>query len=503
MKRVSFRQRMLVVVAAAVVPLAVMSAVALYAGYQQARAQAERSGLDVARALSIAVEAELRRTISVLQVLDDALEVEKEDLRSFHETARRARVAHPYWRAIVLFDPQGHMVLSSEVPFGDLTPALVERESLEQTVRAQAPTVGYLARGPKGNWGIPVRVPVLRGKQVRYVLTAILEPEAILNVLRGQRVPDEYVVAIADAKGIRVARTRSSGESVGTPYSTTLVEMMRKSGDEGRGVTYNTEGDAVFTAYTRSRETGWYTAVGLPTTGGRRRRPALLHHLGRRHRAVPRRRRGVRAAPARSVTTTMEKLRNARSARWTAGASRPRRATSGRSTTWHGSSSDASPGRAASCWRASRRPARPRRRRTAPRTSSSRCSGTSCATRSAPSPMRPTLLQAPNLSPEAATKARGVIARQVNHLTRLTDDLLEVGRALMGKIQLRRRSATSPCVVGQTIATLKSAQRLREHHVIEEYQPVWVDCDPIRVDQIVSNLLVNAVKYTPRVAPSA
>ena len=63
MKRVLFRQRIFVVVAAAVLPLAVMSAVALYAGYQQQRAQAERAGLDVARALSIAIDRELNRTL--------------------------------------------------------------------------------------------------------------------------------------------------------------------------------------------------------------------------------------------------------------------------------------------------------------------------------------------------------------------------------------------------------------------------------------------------------
>src|SRR5207253_10035097 len=68
------------------------------------------------------------------------------------------------------------------------------------------------------------------------------------------------------AKNIRVARTQSAAQSVGTPFSPTLIEMMQKGGREGSGVTTNSEGVSVFTAYTRSGETGWVTAVGLPVT---------------------------------------------------------------------------------------------------------------------------------------------------------------------------------------------------------------------------------------------
>src|SRR5262249_12074670 len=117
MKRVLLRQRIFVVVVAAVLPLAVMSAVALYVGYQHQQEQAERSGLDLARAMNIAVEAELRRVVSVLQVLDDSLEDEREDLRAFHEHAKKVRATHPYWRSVVLFDADGNPLLNSEVPY--------------------------------------------------------------------------------------------------------------------------------------------------------------------------------------------------------------------------------------------------------------------------------------------------------------------------------------------------------------------------------------------------
>jgi signal transduction histidine kinase len=495
MNRVFFRDRIFVVVAAAVLPLAIMSAVALYVGFRHQQEQAERSGLDLARAMSIAVEGELRRVVSVLQVLDDSLEVENEDLRSFHEHAKRVRAAHPYWRAIVLFDGDGNPILNSEVAFGERGPTVVERESLDQTIRTQQPVVGYLAKGPNARYAFPVRVPVMRGNRVRYVLTAILSPDAILNVLKGQRVPDEWVVAIADAKGVRVARTRSVEASIGTPYSPTLVEMMRRA-EEGKGVTYSSEGDSVFTAYTRSKEFGWYTAVGLPTavvdTAARRSFVTwgggiVLSLLV-----------GVAFALllARSVTEPMAALRQ--SALATMDGKPFRQPETGiREIHDVGAALEE-----ASQARTQLLESEQAARTSAENANRAKDEFLAMLGHELRNPLgaisnASTILQTPNVPPDTAGRARSVISRQVGHLTRLMDDLLDVGRALTGKIQLRRQACDLALVVGQSVATLRSAQRFRDHRVVEEYHPVWVDCDPIRLDQVVSNLLVNAVKYTP------
>jgi len=495
MNRVSFRERIFVVVAAAVLPLAIMSAVALYAGHQLQQEMAERSGLDLARAVAVAVDGELRRVISVLQVLDDALEVENENLPAFHDHAKRVRATHPYWRAIVLFDADGNTILNSEVPYGERGPAVVERESLDQAVRTQAPVVGFLAKGPNGRFAFPVRVPVMRGSQVKYVLTAILDPEAILNVLRMQNVPEQWIVAASDAKGLRVARTRSSNESVGTPYTPSLVELMR-GGDEGKGVTLSSEGDTVFTAYTRSKETGWYTAVGLPTaivdmtaqrsymTWGGGIVLSLLLGVG------------FALLLARSVTEPMAALRDSAIA-----------TMDGKPFAQPPSNIREIHDVAAALGEASQARTRLLESEQAARGAAENANrakdeflamlGHELRNPLGAISNASSLLQAPDLPPDTAGRARAVISRQVGHLTRLMDDLLDVGRALTGKIQLQRQSCDLATLVGQAVATLRSAQRFREHRVIEQYQSVWVDCDPIRIDQVVSNLLVNAVKYTP------
>jgi signal transduction histidine kinase/ActR/RegA family two-component response regulator len=372
---------------------------------------------------------------------------------------------------------------------------LVERESLDQTARTQQPVVGYLAKGPSGRYAFPIRVPVMRGNRVRYVLTAILSPDAILNVLKGQRVPEQWIVAAADAKGLRVARTRSSELSVGTTYTPSLVDLMRR-GDEGKGVTLSSEGDTVFTAYTRSKETGWITAVGLPTSvvdvGARRSFTTwgggivLSLLLGV----------GFALILARSVTEPMAALRDSAIATMDG---KPFEPPASGIREIHDV--------AAALGEASQVRTRLLESEQAARTSAENANrakdeflamlGHELRNPLGAISNASSILQAPNLPPESAARARGVISRQVGHLTRLMDDLLDVGRALMGKIQLRRQPCDLAASVGQSVATLRSAGRFRDHRLVEEYHPVWVDCDPIRMDQIVSNLLVNAVKYTP------
>ena len=218
MKSTPLRHRLFIVVAAAVLPLAAMSGLALYSGYQQQRQQAERTGLDIARAFSTAIDAELSRTTSVLQVLAESALLERNDLPGFHGRANATRLQQTGWRAVVLSGLDGKAVLNSEVAYGEPLAPIVERESLEQVIRTSAPAIGFLAKGPNGRWAFPVRVPVTRGGKTRYVLSAVIDPAAILTLLQKQRVPGDWVVAVADAKGLRVARTRSMLETLGTPF---------------------------------------------------------------------------------------------------------------------------------------------------------------------------------------------------------------------------------------------------------------------------------------------
>jgi two-component system CheB/CheR fusion protein len=94
--------------------------------------------------------------------------------------------------------------------------------------------------------------------------------------------------------------------------------------------------------------------------------------------------------------------------------------------------------------------------------------------------------------------AKAVIARQVDHLTRIVDDLLDVTRIARGKIQLQRAPVDLAELVRSTAADHHGifAARGIELRVGAVDGPVWLDADRVRIGQAIANLLVNAAKFT-------
>ena len=96
-------------------------------------------------------------------------------------------------------------------------------------------------------------------------------------------------------------------------------------------------------------------------------------------------------------------------------------------------------------------------------------------------------------------RAREVIGRQAEHLARLVDDLLEMSRITQGKVVLQRKPVTLASLVEAAVEVArpfvdKSAQHLEVHLPAA---PIWLDVDPVRISQVIGNVLHNATKFTP------
>lgn len=99
---------------------------------------------------------------------------------------------------------------------------------------------------------------------------------------------------------------------------------------------------------------------------------------------------------------------------------------------------------------------------------------------------------------EAVERERTVIERQVHHLVRLVDDLLDVSRVTRGKVVLRRERVELAEVVAKSIELASPLLEQRGHHLTVEVarQGLALEADPTRLAQVFSNLLTNAAKYT-------
>lgn len=101
---------------------------------------------------------------------------------------------------------------------------------------------------------------------------------------------------------------------------------------------------------------------------------------------------------------------------------------------------------------------------------------------------------------ESAALAREVLERQVGHLTRLVDDLLDANRITRGKIQLQRERLELGEVVRQTVDDRRVVHGAGGLTLETRFDPglYWVDADRARVVQVIDNLVGNAEKFTPQ-----
>ena len=95
----------------------------------------------------------------------------------------------------------------------------------------------------------------------------------------------------------------------------------------------------------------------------------------------------------------------------------------------------------------------------------------------------------------SVSRAHDVIARQVSHVTNLINDLLDVERVVAGKIRLNRVPIDMALAVGQAVATFTNGA-LMGTHIDFSTEPVWVDGDAERLQQILTNLVTNAIKFS-------
>lgn len=441
-----------------------------------------------------AVDAQVQGQITALNALAALEELERDDLEAFRVEADRVLSSQPAWLNVILVRPDGRQVLNIATPSSpEQHPYLVEREIAERAASTGKPVVGSIVTRPGGRRGVNIAVPVGNGGKPRYVLLAFVNPMLFLTPIERQRLGAGWVSGLVDGGGRFIARIPPTTAEVASAGFLAAVQRAPEGWYRGR----TSEGNDAYSAHITSSFTGWSIGLGIPAEevlagarhtawimgGGILASLALAAFLalwlGRRvARPVAR---IAHAAPEIAAGTPVDTGGLARIAEVqtvalalneAAAAIRERQALVEREKQALHESDRAKDEFIAMMSHELRNP----------------LAALSSASR---------LLELVAADDEKARHARGVIMRQTAHMARLIEDLLDTSRVVMGKAYLNPEVFNLAAAASSVLETWRSSGRLERHRVTFETAPVWIRADRSRVEQIISNLLDNALKFSP------
>lgn len=271
----SLRWYLVLLVAGTLLPVVLFAVAIVYKLSSQEQAVSERRILLATRNLASILERELSGTTRTLQALAASERLQQGNLQSFHAEARRVAQTQTTWLTVILLSPQGQQLISTRHPFGKPLPQAVEPASLESVVKTRQPTVGNLAhsRLKPSQLGFPVRIPVMRGDTLKYIITAVINQKAIAQVVSEQgSIDGEWTRTVVDGQGIVVARTRNPERFVGQIGTPSFLQQIAKA-EEGIYRDTTLEGRKVYVAFRRVSDTPWTVAITVPV--------ALIHQPAR------------------------------------------------------------------------------------------------------------------------------------------------------------------------------------------------------------------------------
>jgi two-component sensor histidine kinase len=256
--------RLGLLVAGIVVPLTLLAAVLIYYNYETSRRTANDRLLQIARGLATNIDGELRAAIASLQVLALSEALERDDLVAFRKQAEHFVEVHFPQSNVVVSEATGQQLLNTAVPPGTPLPSYVRMDALRRVFASGEPQISGLLFGPVLRRNIVVvDVPVWRNGKVTYDLGASLPLSTFSNILARQRPEPDWTIAVFDANGTVIARSRDPEQYVGKPASPSLHAALM-SQFEGALDTMTFDGVLVLTGFSRAPVSGWSAAVGIP-----------------------------------------------------------------------------------------------------------------------------------------------------------------------------------------------------------------------------------------------
>jgi len=228
------------------------------------RALTEVHTIQTARAMTLALDAQLANTRSLAMALATSSHLLQNDLAAFHERARAVLKISALGSSVVLSDATGQQVLNTLRPFGSALPRHGNLAQVKRVFGGERPPVSDMFTSePNGPLIVTMDVPVVVNGQVAYCLSLVLTPQVLNDLLRNQKLPPDWLSGIVDRSGRITARSSHAERFVGTMAQPDMLARATGAPD-GAFETVSKEGVPTLLAYSRSAVSGWTVGIGIP-----------------------------------------------------------------------------------------------------------------------------------------------------------------------------------------------------------------------------------------------
>jgi len=493
------RSLLALTITVALVPVVVFFAAPLSRLVEAERDAGVRTMQEAARATSLAVDAQWYEVIGLVRATSNSSKLESNQMEAFGGKARSLVQGRSSY--LVLFNHDGQQLINTSMSSDAALPDTrgFSGERIASVLAGDIPVISNLLRAPgTGRHVVALEFPVHLPEDRHYVMSYGFDAALLAQALPPPA-PGRAMFRIYDRDG-RLIQSNHLPTGAGSLAPPTIAAAI-KSNETGLIRT----GDGTYTVLARSALSGWWVAMSETTekVDGTTERTVLLSGLG------------LALALALAIATAWALSdRIAKAIAKTNDAARAMGA--GADTPPQRSGIDELDHLEDSVYQANRllTEAALERERLLVQTQQARevadaqnrakdeflaMLGHELRNPMAPISMAAHMLTMPNLDPSRLRHAGQVIGRQVEHMNRLVNDLLDVSRVTRGLISLERKPLQIDSIIASAMEQASSIVEAGRHELVVETgdTPLWISGDAIRLVQVLTNLLVNAVKYSP------
>lgn len=502
------RTQLLLMATAVLIPVILAAGLAIYKIREAEREAGLRGLRETARATALIVDREVQGSKSALKALAGSRNLELGDFEAFYRQAAVFNEMPGVWT--VLHDESGRQVFNTLLPYGTAAPpahrAAVER--IKRTLSTPQTLITDLAPGTvTGQMLTTVNVPIASHHK-SFVISQAFTVEYWRRKLMQASLPSDWVVAVIDRNGRFISRSQRTEELLGQPARPELVAAAANSAT-GLIRHQTLEGISSYDAYTHSDLTGWTIAVAAPVRSVEAAaNSAVWLALAGIAMTV-----GLAGfAVAIFGGNFIKAIEGASRAATALGKGRiPAVESTGIKEVNALNRALIGAGSLLDIERRGRQAAETERERLLTNETVAREAaqaqneakdqflamlGHELRNPLAAIAAATALLERMGAARPGAERFLQIISRQNRQLSHIVDDLLDVSRLLAGKIELELAPLDMSDCVDKAVEALRITERAAGFRIHVNASSVWFNGDAVRIDQILNNLLSNALKFS-------